>query len=530
MKTKSPIIIIILSFSALFYHSLFSVGLSSLVGAVIKTLISTLTISLVMCYIKGAKWRIIVSVFFAVNFAALYFLALYYGRFTAGMLASISESNPQEALEYLSHLEPAAVIETLIITVLFGWSCMNIKALPYKKAQFSLLSACILLIGATHVSSKGIQGTQVAEGQYRLQGEELVLKMLSANANTLILAANYEYMSLKALENYQTESLWQDVHTQKPTKDIYLVVLGESAIRDKFALYGYPRATTDKLESTNRITIVQDAISPSAITRISIPRLFNLNQGDKLDYGLNIIDLANTAGFITHWISNQGVIGNHDTPVSSNAKKAHHSLFLNSDFELAKNDRQLAIEFNKIIKQHNKQQPRLVFLHTIGSHQDFCQRIDTLSKRLPTQMDKQLAPQQECYDNSILSTYDLLTSLQGALDKSGLSYRMIYLADHALVPSTKAPYYLHGTGNRIAKGAFQVPFIFFEDAPVNNKRIKQRYFLDDFPHTFADWLGVNATQINQQLSILNPDFDSRLQTDHVIDDKFKMISYAELSD
>jgi glucan phosphoethanolaminetransferase (alkaline phosphatase superfamily) len=528
MKTKFAIFLIVLSFCSLFYHSLFSFGLSSLVGAIIKTLISTLTLSLVMSSIYRPKWRLFASIFFTLNFAALYFLALYYGRFTAGMLASIVETSPQEAQEYLFNLELAALLETSIISMLFGWACLNINNAPYKKSQCFLLIASTLLIAMPHLAAKGLKGTQVAEAQYRLPGEELALKMLAANANTLILAASYEYRALKTLENKHTDSQWQDVRKHKPSKDIYLIVLGESAIRDKFTLYGYSRPTTDKLESTNNITLVKDAIAPAAITRIAIPRLFYLNHADKLDYSLNIIDLANAAGFNTHWISNQGVMGNHDTPVSSIARKAHHRVFLNSDYELAKNDRQLATELNKIIQQQDNNQPSVIFLHTIGSHQDFCQRIDPLSKRLPLLASNQLTPQQECYDNSILNTYDLLMSFQQALAQSTHSYRMIYVADHALVPTSKAPYYLHGTGNRIAKTAFEVPLIFFEDSPVNKNIIHDSYFLTDFPHTFADWLGVSASKLNPQLSILNPDFDSTLQKKVIIDDKFTIRSYQGL--
>jgi glucan phosphoethanolaminetransferase (alkaline phosphatase superfamily) len=530
MKTKFAIMLILLSFSALFYHSLFGFGLTSLVGAIIKTLISTLTLSLVMSWITWPKWRLLASVLFALNFAALYFLALYYGRFTAGMLASIAETSPQEALEYLTSLELAAIVETAAITAVLAWSCLNITEMAYKKAQLVLLVASTLLIGATHFTAKGIQGTQVAEGQYRLAGEELALKMLAANANTLILAASYEYSALKALENKHTDSQWQDVHTLSPSKDIYVIVLGESAIRHKFALYGYKRATTDKLEATENITIVSDAIAPSSITRIAVPRLFYLNHAGEIDYGLNIIELANTAGFTTHWISNQGVMGNHDTPVASIAKKAHHRLFLNSDYELAKNDNLLQAELSKIIKQPKNNQPSLVILHTIGSHQDFCQRLAPHSRRLTVSADKPLGRIQECYDNSILSSYDLLKSLQQTLTESRLSYRMLYVADHALVKSNKAPYYFHGTGNRLAKAAFEVPFILFEDSPVVTKLINHRYFLSDFPHTFADWLGISAAQINNNLSIINPGFVPRLQDDNVIDDKFNIKRYSKLKD
>lgn len=527
MTNKHFLAFILLCFSSLFYHSLFGLGLASVVGAIIKTLISCFTLSLVMTSIKTYQWRMLATFAFTLNFAALYFLALYYGRFTSGMLASLAETNAQEALEYVSNIDLASLLETLVVTGVFAWSCHNLRYTKQKYIHIIIIAIGALFIGGTHAASKGIQGTRVSEEQYRLPGEELILKILAANANTLILATGYEYWTLKSFENSHTENQWKDVSIKAPLKDIYVVVLGESAIKNKFTLYSYRRATTDKLEDTHDISIVADPIAPSVLTRISVPRLFNINHKSQINYGLNIIELANMAGFDTYWISNQGVVGNHDTPVSAIANKAKQHNYLNSDYELAQNDRLLQTELLNIIKQKHSQNPLLVILHTIGSHQDFCQRLDSKSKRLPKSEQKE---QQECYDNSILATYDLLTSLKDILTQSKYRYRMLYVADHALVATDKPPYYLHGTGSLISKTALEVPMIFFEDTPVELKRINQSYYLSNFPHTLADWLGIQAAQINVKLSIINPSFDPKLQQDYIIDDRFQPRRFSDLPD
>ena len=44
-------------------------------------------------------------------------------------------------------------------------------------------------------------------------------------------------------------------------------------------------------------------------------------------YDLNVIDLAKSAGLKTIWLSNQGFIGEHDTPISSIGYRADESYF-----------------------------------------------------------------------------------------------------------------------------------------------------------------------------------------------------------
>lgn len=46
-------------------------------------------------------------------------------------------------------------------------------------------------------------------------------------------------------------------------------------------------------------------------------------------YDRSIIDLARSAGIKTYWLSNQGMVGKFDTPVSAIGRKADKAIFLN---------------------------------------------------------------------------------------------------------------------------------------------------------------------------------------------------------
>ena len=515
----------------------------SIVGAGLKITLSTLTVYLLMSLIKNKKIHHITALYITANFAILFYIALLYGRFTSGMFASVLESNAHETLEYLLNIDPILLTQTLVLSGVLHYAILNIAPVKNLKPVIATLLLCVTVVAGTQAKSKGLSGTQISDNVYRADGEELLIFTFSANANSLIFASFYEYLSLSALALHDQASEWSHIKQQSPAKDIYVVVIGESAIKDKFALYGYNRPTSDTLEQAKNLTIVQDPIAPSVVTRTSLPRFFYVNNVNTINYGLNIIDLAKGAGFTTYWISNQGVSGNHDTPITAIAKRADEHKFLNAHYELAKNDNVLLDELALIMakpvlptisaapqNEHLKaRHSKVVFLHTMGSHTDFCDRIIGAKYTLPAaeidhQRDTKQAVAEECYDNSILNTYKLLTDIKTTLDQKALSYKIIYFSDHGLVKIKHSPYYSHGSGKLFSKKALEVPLIFISQQPVTQNSINSRYYLSDFPHTFADWIGVSADQIDNRRSILSPHFEAALQHNKVIDDAFNVRS------
>ncbi len=538
MNNKKCFSLILLCYALLFYHSLFSYSLISIIGASVKVLTSGLTVLLINSYLKKSKLKTVISTLITINFAVLFYISLLYGRFTSGMFASVLESNAHESLEYLLSVDPILLAETLLVSGLFHYAVINIGPEKNLKLFITALLLCVGVVAGTQAKSKGFSGTRVSESVYRADGEELMINTFSANANSLIFASLYEYQSLSAIETRNEPSRWSNIKHVNPAKDIYVVVIGESANKDKFALYGYNRPTSDTLEETKYLTLVKDPIAPSVVTRTSLPRIFYVNDVDTINYGLNIIDLAKDAGFETYWISNQGVTGNHDTPITSIAKRADRYKFLNSNYELAKNDTVLLDELDLIIsdkieKSHlvnskeekNKvEKSKIVFLHTMGSHNDFCDRIEGAKYTLPTpqKIERKHNTIEECYDNTILNTYKLLTEIQTKLDAEKLNYKITYFSDHGLVKIKPSPYFSHGSGKLFSRKALEVPLLFISQEPVQKSSLDVSYYLSDFPHTFADWIGVSADQIDYRRSVLNPDFKAELQSHKVVDDAFKV--------
>ena len=86
--------------------------------------------------------------------------------------------------------------------------------------------------------------------------------------------------------------------------------------------------------------------------------------------------MAKSAGIRTYWLSNQGMVGKFDTPVSAICRKADKAIFLNKGDYSEKNISDFALlkPFKQILDQKTDQS-RLIILHTLGSHPDVCKRI-----------------------------------------------------------------------------------------------------------------------------------------------------------
>lgn len=80
------------------------------------------------------------------------------------------------------------------------------------------------------------------------------------------------------------------------------------------SLFGYPVSTTPFLDNAKG-RFYSNYISTAPNTFESLPRTLALSNGHSIALGDNIITLAKAAGLNTHWLSNQGLFGQFDTPV-----------------------------------------------------------------------------------------------------------------------------------------------------------------------------------------------------------------------
>ncbi|HCT6818869.1 TPA: sulfatase-like hydrolase/transferase, partial [Morganella morganii] len=131
--------------------------------------------------------------------------------------------------------------------------------------------------------------------------------------------------------NYtNVKSTWgKSILTDSSTYDNYVLVIGESARKDYHYGFGYPINNTPFISNENGLLV--DGLTSGGSNTVASLRLMLTNPDKKswdADYTKSFIDLANSAGIETYWISNQGYIGTYDTPITAIAKNSQHKNFL----------------------------------------------------------------------------------------------------------------------------------------------------------------------------------------------------------
>jgi len=187
-------------------------------------------------------------------------------------------------------------------------------------------------------------------------------------------------------------------------------------------------------------------------------------------------------------LSNQDNFGKHDLSLGVIGSAADKSYFT-SGFDSARSkikDIVLLPHIKAAIE--DKTHPKVIFIHLLGSHYDFCSKTDGKYEHFVSNK------QTSCYIQSIKQTDELLAQIHQYLQQTNQDWAMVYFSDHGL--SFVKPDWIgvKFTRNNLWHGDrkinFEVPFIVMDSTMTETKFIKQRRSALHFFDFFGQWLGV----------------------------------------
>jgi len=243
-------------------------------------------------------------------------------------------------------------------------------------------------------------------------------------------------------QNARANSISTFKATKNNSNETYIIVIGESANSSHMSLNGYERVTTpnfDKLYKDNNLLNFSKAYANHVQTMKALSMsLTQANQINKKEYmsSPSIINIANSAGFETHWLSNQSLYGLNSTLLSVLATKANYVYDLNKNISstVALNYDEKLIPILKDILNTKTEQNRIIFIHLMGSHYEYFRRYpdDRAIFRNPyidigTYRDSYLL---NSYDDSIAYTDFVLNDMLKLLQKENKVSGFIYFSDH----------------------------------------------------------------------------------------------------
>ena len=291
------------------------------------------------------------------------------------------------------------------------------------------------------------------------------------------------------LANYQLPVLKEEAKPQT-----YIVVIGESAARGHYGLFGYQRNTTPLLESIKKdLILFDDVVSPYAVTYLSLSHTLtekNLDNKSEFADSLSLVGLSKKAGFKTWWISNQP---KYEGTTLSLSLIADHAEYVS---ESGGYDEAVLPAVENALKDQSSH--KVIFIHLRGSHMTYSKRypkeyelfdnelgVDIYTKE-PTEKQVDIV---NAYDNSVVYTdkilYELIESLKLEKSISGL----VYFSDHGEEVYNYKDFIGHEL-KRVTPAMFEIPFFVW----VN----------DLYKSSFKEKL--NAMKSQRSMSFLNDDF------------------------
>lgn len=232
--------------------------------------------------------------------------------------------------------------------------------------------------------------------------------------------------------------------------ETYIVAIGESLNKHHMSLYGYIRNTSPTLgvkRSNNDLLVFENAYSNHTHTMPVLSQfLTEANQKNKKDYydSLSIIDVLKKAGMETYWVSNQVIQGVDDNLAGVIASQADHLHRINNEFgatsKTEKYDGDMIEIVNDIVNKSSDRN-RVIFVHMMGNHGDYCSRYPQQYHQFDSPLEREkfglIAEQDDlsrivnCYDNSVLYNDYVVSSLIDTMSSNDDIAGLVYLSDHA---------------------------------------------------------------------------------------------------
>lgn len=408
-------------------------------------------------------------------------VGMTYGAFNYNFLIAALATDTLEAGEFIHQIPYINYLYALIVIavlIAFRYLIKRLDLRFYRNQTF-LFIALILMMAS--------------------QAPAIFPKQIKSSIEKLY----EEYQKLEALRQ---ESNWGESQLVNSNYDNYILVIGESARKDYHHAYGYPVENTPFMSNANGVLI--DGLTAGGTSTVpSLKAMLTFNQAKNwdADYSHTVIDLAKSAGIKTYWLSNQGYLGTHDTPISAMAKSADQVHFLkygeynfrnSSDFELLE-------ELEQIIKR-NPFQKKLIILHLYGSHPNACDRIEDYHKII--KINDPYYSYLNCYISSIHKTDNLLQQINTFMGKEyqekGVTYSMLYFADHGHA-HREINGILYFNNNRASKLHYDIP-LFMTSSDIDKRKECQSFKSGlNFTNGIATWMGIKNSHLASNYDLFN---------------------------
>ncbi|WP_297868758.1 phosphoethanolamine--lipid A transferase EptA [uncultured Flavobacterium sp.] len=496
-----PFILIISCLNFLFFHIPFfnfvfeNINYKSLSGFFVITSLVVLMILLnafvffLLLFLSQRIGKFILVLFFLFNSIAFYFVSTYGIIIDESMIGNVLNTNYEESSSYFSL---KLVLYLIFLGVLPSYLIVKSKIESVSLKQFSILSSLTLLSALFLVFVNASNWLWIDKNSKKLGGLAMPWSYV----------VNTSLFYIHQHKKNEKEILLPDAKIKDNEKAIVVLIIGESARRQNFSLYGYSKNTNPLLSKTQNLFHF-DANSSATYTTAGVKSILDHKETNDLYEILPNYLYRNDVEVIwrtTNWGEPPVHIKNYQDRafLQANCKEdyCHYDEVLLNGLK----EQILASKKNKI----------LIVLHTSTSHGP------SYNKKYPPQFEEftpvcQSVELANCsqaelinaYDNTIVYTdYILHKTIESLKQLDSFKSTMLFVSDHGESLGEKN-LYMHGIPMSIApKEQYEIPFIVWV-SDSSKKKVKKLETLSQYNvfHSVLNFLHIESPIYNEEMNI-----------------------------
>ena len=432
--------------------------------------------------------KFLLVLFFMINSVAVYFVNTYSVIVDESMIGNVFNTNYEESSSYFSF---KLILYIILFGVLPSVYIIKAKIINVTLKKGLTISSLALLLTIVLVISNASNLLWIDKNSKQLGG---LAMPWSYTVNTSLFYIH------KAKKN-EKEILLPNAVIKDNQKSVVVLVIGESARRQNFSLYGYGKNTNPILSKTQNVFHF-DATSCATYTTAGVKCILEHKNSDDLYEILPNYLYRNNVEVVWR-TSNWG-----EPPV-------HIKNYQNRDV-LRKDCKGEGCDYDEILLTGLKEQilaskknKILIVLHTSTSHgptysKKYPPRFETF-KPVCNSVELGKCSQTElinAYDNTIVYTDYILSSvIEDLKELKEFKSAMIFVSDHGESLGEKN-LYMHGVPMSFApKEQYEIPFIVW--VSDNSKQLKANKTLtqNHVFHSVLNFLNIESPVYNEELNI-----------------------------
>lgn len=361
-------------------------------------------------------------------------------------LKLVLDTNVNEVLEFVRSFPAWATIPGLLglIALLILWFWWNLTGNNSDAASLNWMqktaeAACTLLFAS--LLFKGANST------FRRSG---LPKLYFDNREYTRQCATYAASCRERMKNLTATSDRVGEGSPAPGAKgrTFVMIIGESASRDYMEAFTPTepnRGTTPWLSARaaeGAAVLFPNAYSCHFQTVPTLERaLTAMSQYNSLKFtdSVSVVDVAHKLGMKVYWFSNQGHIGQNDTPITLVAETADTSRWTSQTL----NNQPYDGELLKFLQEVDPSDDKLLVFHLMGSHFTYSNRYPASAEHFPTNGGNDY---EAAYRNSLRYTDSLLGEIFDYTSRHLNLQAMVYCSDHADLPDRRRSPSFNGFG------------------------------------------------------------------------------------